>query len=355
MFRPLGSVWALVARLRASLYRRGWLQARRLDHPVVSVGALSVGGAGKTPTTALLASLLTDAGRRPAILSRGYRRSGNAPLLVSAGDGSGPLVDAAEAGDEPFWLASVLPHVVVAVAGKREQAARLATRAADVDLFILDDAFQHLRVARDANLLVVNPEAPFWEDSPMPAGRLRESIAAAERADAFLIIGDGPAASDWLGGRFPDAPRFELRAQRPRCWRLNEPAPAAESGRDPGGPLPEPEPINGPVVAFAGIARPQRFFEDLEAAGVALAERRTFADHHAFSATDIRDLASLAERRDAVALVTTEKDSVRLPAELPESPPIHIWGYRLSAVAPEALLDWLAERTDRTSTHRDAA
>jgi len=355
MFRLLGSVWALVARLRASLYRHGWLQRRRLDRPVVSVGALSVGGAGKTPTAALLASLLVEAGRRPAILSRGYRRRGNAPLLVSSGDGSGPLVDAAEAGDEPFWLASVLPGVVVAVAKKREQAADLATRAADVDLFILDDAYQHLRVARDANLLVVNPEAPFWEDSPMPAGRLRESVASAERADAFLIVGDGAAASEWLGRRFPDVPCFELRAQRPRRWKLDSPAPAADSGRHFDDPVLDPELNAGPAVAFAGIARPQRFFADVEAAGVALVERRSFADHHAFSSADIRDLAKLAEEHGAVALITTEKDSVRLPAELPESPPIHVWGYRLSAAAPEALLDWLTERTERSSPRKDAA
>ena len=204
MLSILGSTWGALARCRASLYESGWLRRHTLERPVISVGALSVGGAGKTPTTALLAGLLSEAGCRPAILSRGYKRSGAAPLLVSRGDGRGPIVAVTEAGDEPFWLASALPAVPVAVASHREEAAQVVLSAMTAaDVFLLDDGFQHLRVARDVNLLVVNPERPFWDDAPMPVGRLRESPAAATRADAFLIVGADAESTARLHERYP--------------------------------------------------------------------------------------------------------------------------------------------------------
>jgi len=342
MLGILGSTWGSVARLRAALYERGWLSQRRLEKPVISVGALSVGGAGKTPTTALLATLLAQAGLRPAILSRGYRRSGKEPLLVSSGDGRGPLVSAGRAGDEPFWLASVLPGVAVAVAARREEAAALAAAAGPVDVFLLDDGFQHLRVARDVDLLVVNPEAPFWSDRPLPSGRLREPATAAGRADAFLLVGDDRGAAEALGRRFVGTAQFELRRQPARCWRLAEAVPEAM-------PMPtsaDPD-LGGcagqPVFAFAGIARPQRFYDDLEDAGVTVCGRHTFADHHAYSTADLDAVATAAARAGAALLVTTEKDAVRLPDSLLEIP-VHVWGYRLATRDPERLVSWLMDR-----------
>jgi len=340
MLNILGATWGTLARLRASLYDNGLLRRHRLDLPVISVGGLSVGGAGKTPTTALLAALLYDAGFRPAILSRGYRRSGSEPLLVSAGDDRGPLVDAARAGDEPYWLAQVLPGVAVAVAARRENAARLAAADGRRDVFLLDDGFQHLRLARDANLLVVDPAAPFWDDAPMPAGRLRERPAAARRADAFLVVGTDADADRALQKGFGDRPRFTLQRQPASCWPLGRSAPAATpavSNEEDLGVAPAE-----PLFAFAGIARPARFFDDLERAGVDLRGHRTFNDHHRFSARDLDEVAAAARQAGATTLVTTEKDSVRMPAALPELP-ILVWGYRLAAEDPARLLQWLTE------------
>ena len=339
MFRILGYGWRAVAALRASLYEREWLPRHSLDRPVISVGALSVGGAGKTPTTAAIAALLLGAGYRPAILSRGYKRRGSAPLLVSRGDGAGPTVTVREAGDEPFWLASVLRPVPVAVAARREEAAEIVLGSAPVDVFLLDDGFQHLRVQRDVDLVVVRPDSPFWEDRPLPAGRLRESPAAADRATAFLIVGDAASGTgEMLERRFPGKPRFALGPQAPSTWPAGQDPPeatvavqaATDTARE----------IGGPAYAFAGIAHPKRFFHDLDGAGVRLTGSRGFADHHAYGKSDIVELAAAARRSGAQVLITTEKDAVQLPDELPDLP-VLVWSYRLSPADSQGLLAWL--------------
>jgi len=344
MHRLPAATWAALGRLRAALYRDGWLRTRKLERPVISVGALSVGGAGKTPATAMISSLLREAGHRPAILSRGYRRQGREPLLVSGGDGGGPRTTVGAAGDEPFWLASVLPRVPVAVAGRREEAARLALAAAEVDVFVLDDGFQHLRVARAADLLVVDAAAPFWRDLPMPTGRLRESPAAADRADALLLIGGDAEATAEARRRHPRLQSFLLAVEPPRAWRHGQPSPAA-GGAGPANPAALELP--SPVYAFAGIARPERFFGGLERAGLELSGRRAFPDHHAFGAGELAELEGAAAASGAQALVTTEKDAVRLPDPLPGAAglSIWVWGYRLAARDPEALLAWLCRRS----------
>ncbi len=352
MLRILGSTWGGFSRLRASMYERGWRTPRRLNKPVISIGALSVGGAGKTPATALVASLLQQAGVQPAILSRGYRRSGKEPLLVSSSDGRGPLVDYRAAGDEPFWLASALPGVAVAVAARREEAARLTS--ATTDVYLLDDGFQHIRVARDVDLLVVNPEAPFWTDRPLPAGHLREPPTAAERADAFLVIGDDPDTRTGLEHRAPGRDQFELTPQPPRCRQLAEPVPAATPTGSGGGPD-LGACLGRRVFAFAGIARPERFFRDLAAAGVDLCGQRAFADHHAYVADDLQAVTEAASAAGAEMLVTTEKDAVRIPQRATDRPspsadiPVGVWGYRLSAREPERLVDWLLSHAGLTS------
>ncbi len=343
MFRILGYGWRAVAALRARLYERGWLQRHSLDRPVISVGALSVGGAGKTPTTAAIAALLLDAGYRPAILSRGYKRRGSAPLLVSRGDGAGPTVTVREAGDEPFWLASVLRQVPVAVAARREEAAEIVLDSAPVDVFLLDDGFQHVRIQRDVDLVVVRPDSPFWEDRPLPAGRLRESPAAADRASAFLIVGDAASGTgEVLDRRFPGKPRFAFRPQTPGTWPARQDPPeatvAVQAATDPA------QEIGGPAYAFAGIAHPERFFHDLEESGVSVTGSRRFADHHAYSKSDIAELGAAAQRSGAQVLITTEKDAVRLPDELPDLP-VLVWGYRLSATDSHGLLAWLEGQT----------
>jgi tetraacyldisaccharide 4'-kinase len=247
-------------------------------------------------------------------------------------------------------MASVLPEVAVAVARRREEGARLALASGPRDVLLLDDGFQHLRVRRDADLLVVNPEAPFWEDTPVPSGRLRERPAAARRAHAFLLIGDDDAARAALAARFEDRPVFTLQRQPPRRWPAAEAPPTVSAATPPGRQDAAPA---VPVFAFAGIARPQRFFAELERHEVDVRGRRVFADHHPFRESDLAAVATAARRAGAEMLMTTEKDAVRLPPVLPDIP-VHVWGYRLAAREPRRLVDWL-RRQANLATRPDAA
>lgn len=353
MLTWLAAIWEAITSCRATLYERRWLRAHRLPRPVVAVGALAVGGSGKTPATALLARTLLEAGLRPAVLSRGYRRRSRGPVLVSAGDGTGPRVPEETSGDEPAWLARALPRTPVAVAARREQGALLALQATDVDVFVLDDAFQHLRVVREVDCLMLDAASPFWKDRPLPAGRLREGPDAAGRADAFLVLGDVETVLRDLETLHPGKPAFRLRPAGSGAWDLDVYRPDLAAGRRPDmdspGALPgeeslrQPSSLPGPLWAFAGIARPERFFHDLTTAGVELVGRRAFPDHHPYGATDLGAIAAAATTAGAAGIVTTEKDAARL-REAPADLPCWVWRYHLEAVESEALSRWLRQR-----------
>lgn len=330
---PLAMIWSTAARARVSAYDHGLLARRRLPRPAVSIGALEMGGTGKTPAVATVARVLRDRGLRPGILSRGYGRRSRGPVLVS--DGGDIRVDARQAGDEPTLYGRLIPGVPVAVAARREQAADLLLDATEIDVFLLDDGFQHVRVHRDADLLVVDSTAPFWEGAPPPAGRLREAPSGALRADAFLVTGDRQGAChEHLARRYPDRPVFALRTDEPGATSLPELAAA-----DPG---PPPQ----PVLPFCGIARPERFDRSLQAAAIAALPPVTFADHHWYAPSDIARLRATARRLGARALLTTEKDAVRLSPDEGD-PPIWVWRYRLEVTTPDELFRFLQQRLAR--------
>lgn len=329
---PASWLWAAVASLRVGLYERGVLGRTALTRPTVSIGALEMGGTGKSPATAAVARVLRGAGLRPGILSRGYGRSSSGPVLVS--DGDVVHADVRAAGDEPFLYARSLPGVPVAVAARREEAAALVLAATDVDVFVLDDAFQHVRVQRDADLLVVDAARPFWHQAPPPAGRLREGPGAARRAHAFLLAGEtAEPCRHRLERRFPGRPVFALRVEEPGATPLLAPAEAA-AGTPP-----------QPVLPFAGIARPERFEASLCTAGVDAREPVTFPDHHWYTRDEIRTLRAEARRLGARALLTTEKDAVRLHED-DEEPPIWVWRYRLQVSSPDELFGFLEPRLE---------
>jgi tetraacyldisaccharide 4'-kinase len=286
LLAPLAALFAWAADIRVRLYRRGLLPQRRLRGPVISVGNLSVGGSGKTPVVARIAAMLRDDGLPVAVLSRGHggRFRGEA-LIVS--DGRTVLADADTAGDEPVMLARALPGVVVAVGRRRDRVGRAVEARFGARVHVLDDGFQHLRLVRDLDLLCV--DASDLADLPLPAGRLREPPAAAARADLVLASGDAGPARAGLG-----ADRVLGLSRR------------AVGFCDLQG-APQPPPTR--PFAFAGIARPERFFEDVGAAG-----RMAFPDHHRFTAADLARVAERAAGSGADAMVTTAKDAARLPA-----------------------------------------
>ena len=292
LLAPFGALYGAAAAARAGAYRRGWLPQARLAGPVISVGNLSVGGSGKTPVVALVAAVLRDAGHPVSVLSRGYRGSFGGDCLV-VGDGQGVRAAPEEAGDEPVMLARALPGVVVAVGRRRDRVGRAVEARFGARVHVLDDGFQHLRLHR--NLDLVCASAGDLVDRPLPAGRLRESPSALARADLILFDGDRAALtalSDAHPGRVLRLRRRVLGFYGPDG--IERPAPAR------------------PFI-LSGIARPERFYGDVTPRVGHVAGAAIFADHHAYTATDLAGVESQASAAGADAIVTTAKDAVRLP------------------------------------------
>jgi tetraacyldisaccharide 4'-kinase len=290
-------LYGFALRLRNARYDRPGA-ALRAGVPVVSVGNITVGGTGKTPVVAWIAKHLLDWGLSPAVVSRGYGgRAGRGPLLVSAGEGA--LHPAAHCGDEPHQLARALPGVRVVVGSDRPAGAELARRGG-ADVVVLDDGFQHRRLARDLDILLIDAKDPFGNGHLLPAGPLREPLDALGRADLFLLTRSTPEQE------YPEIERV-LR-------RHNRRAPVLMAGHARAGfvtlqgtPSIRPE----RALAFCGIGNPESFRADLVAEGIELVDFRAFPDHHAYTAGEIHELAAAASAARAMAL-TTEKDLARL-------------------------------------------
>jgi tetraacyldisaccharide 4'-kinase len=262
---------------------------RRLGAPVISVGNLTVGGSGKTPLVGEIARLLIGMGERPSILSRGYGRAEPTDGVVVVSDGRDTLTDVAHAGDEPYMLARAVPRAVVVVNASRYLAGRVAEARFGCTVHLLDDGFQHLGLMREVDLLVA-PPADFQHTRTLPFGRFREPLDAAAAADALLVptgdLGDG-AARDRMAARLGVRQAFSFTRT------VDPPADSCS------------------VLAFAGIAKPEDFFAELERAGWQLAGRRAFSDHHIYSPQELDALQREAQKLGA-SLVTTSKDFVKI-------------------------------------------
>ncbi len=325
--RPLSPLYALLMSFRAWLYAKGLKRQVRLPLPVISVGNLSMGGTGKTPMVIYLARLLKKAGRRPAVISRGYGGSSKKEInIVSKEDGE-ILLSAEEAGDEPVLLAQEL-KIPVITGRRRTITGRYIVEQGLADILIMDDGFQHLALARDLNLVLFNAAAlpeHFWV---FPGGPWRESKTALKRADCFVINGANNINEDKiddfclkLAKAYPGRPVFRGHY-------------TADSLIDPQGvqrPLSALPP--GPLLAFCGIARPESFFQTLKAiSGSRGIVTVSFKDHHAFQERDMISLARQARETGYAALITTEKDQVKLNAF---SSPLPAWVLRVKLTIPQ--------------------
>jgi tetraacyldisaccharide 4'-kinase len=309
------------ARLRRRLYELPGA-VRQVELPVISVGNLTVGGTGKTTIAAWLVRRLQEHGHRPAVVSRGYLgRAGRGPLVVSRGEG--PRVEASVSGDEPYLLARSLPGAQVIAGSDRIEGCRAAATAG-ADVVVLDDGFQHLRLGRDLDLVLLDAHSPFGNYRLLPAGSLREPASGLSRADAVLIT------------RSRSQESFEVLERVVR--RYHREVPILRSGHRCSGFVdPEGNPVDPPVrvVAFCGIGNPDAFVTDLAGQGVQVAAFRPFRDHHAFTAEDWRSLVEMARFHDA-SLLTTEKDLVRLTPELRQAADAEVAAMRIEAVVHDA-------------------
>jgi len=293
----MGSLYATGAAWRRQWYLRDPARRRRLRQPVVSIGNLSVGGSGKTPIVALIARLLIDQGERPSILSRGYGRQRECDGVTIVSDGTEVRATVETAGDEPLMLARMVPRARVLVGASRYVAGRLAEEQLRATVHLLDDGFQHFELERDVDLLVTSEDD--LSDSPLPGGRLRESLLAAASADAALVYAGYGAEADRIGRALglPTVFRADRALGVPRLVATGDTVVVPTDER---------------VFGVAGIGRPERFFDSLESAGWRVVGKMAFRDHHPFTVRDISRVSAAVRSTGATIVMTTEKDAVRL-------------------------------------------
>ncbi len=301
LLTPLSPVYGAIVRTRVAAFRRGLLKSERCGIPVVSVGNVTFGGTGKTPMVITLVKDLIARGHRSAVLTRGYGRTGSEPLVLT-----GPEIQASvtEAGDEPLELAQRLPGVPIVVDADRVRGGRLAAELG-ADIAILDDGFQHLRLCRELDLVLLDAGDPWGGNRLPPRGRLREPVEALGRATAVIITKVDPAADQppqdivrRIAAIRSDLPVFAVRLVPQRV-------------RTPDGWVDPMELRGRRVFAVAGLGRPEGFRTLLEFTGAEVVGHRWFADHHLYGPEDRAWIAREARSYDAL-VVTTAKDSVKL-------------------------------------------
>jgi len=312
---PLSMLYGGITQVRVWLYEKGILRVTKLHRPVISVGNLTVGGTGKTPMVIWLAERLLAEGKRVGILSRGYKGRGGTS-------------------DEIELMKSHLPQRVLFGVGENryEQGKKLEPH---VDVFLLDDAFQHLQLARDVNILLVDASRPLAKQTMLPTGRLREPISAMTRADVLVFtrtetVPGTTAAVD----RFQEYPVFSA-ATRLLGFRLLGNQAELLSVENLGA---------GPFYAFCGIGNPSAFFHDLKNWGLPLADHCEFPDHHRYDARDAAELQAAARSAGAKVFITTEKDAQNLAGIRFSDFPVYTTAIDLQIAKETALLEFIHEK-----------
>ena len=312
----IAALYAAAARRRREWYADRPHLRRRLRHPVISIGNIAAGGRGKTPFTASIVRLLLAQGERPAVLSRGYARTAPEDGVVVVRDALGMRADLARAGDEPFMLARQLPGGIVVVSPDRYMAGRLAEHHLGATVHVLDDGFQHFQLDRDIDIVLV--AGADLSAQTFPAGRLREPADVLIAADAIVALDHGVKPPD------PATAVFDVHRAA---------GPAVFDGRQPGS--------RASCFAFAGIAEPEGFFSTLRVSGVEVAGTRSFPDHHPYSARDVAAIFAAAEAAGAAAVLTTEKDHVRLLPHRPFRMPVGWVPLTMEPEPADAFRQWL--------------
>jgi len=306
---PVGWLFFALVRLRRLAYQRGWLRSKQLPVPVIVIGNLIAGGAGKTPLTLWLAQHLQALGRKPGIVSRGYGRTDHSIQKVGAGR------TAFEVGDEPLLLAQRSGCPVFVGADRGTAADALLRDHPECDVILCDDGLQHLRLARDVEILVMDRRG-LMNGWPLPAGPLRETVARLAQVDALVLHDNDQVRMDGV-------PTYQMHLSGTHFYRLDEPD--HQVG---------PEALQGlHLHAFAGIGEPQRFFDHLFALGITC-ETHAFADHHRYSSADLNFSGD--------ALLTTEKDALKCVG-LTDVP---IWVLPVEAVVEPDLARFVLEKID---------
>ena len=297
---PLSALYGVITRTRLSMYRRGTFRTTKLTQPVISVGNITTGGTGKTPLVEWLARMLANNGRRVAVLTRGYgRERAHERVLVS--DGQAVFSTPEQAGDEAFLEATNLKGLAAVISdANRIAAAEDAVKHLHTNCFVLDDGFQHLRLARDLDIVTIDATNPWGGGRLLPEGRLREPLTGLRRADCIVLTRvdqvDDISSIEQELRQLISCPIFTSRMKTRRVTPLNEPSAK----------------VANPVGAFCGIGNPDSFFTHLRREGYEPIFKKPLRDHQAYSQQLIDSIINEAEQSGARSLLTTAKDAVKL-------------------------------------------
>jgi tetraacyldisaccharide 4'-kinase len=318
------------------------LKVHKLSCPVISVGNLAVGGTGKTPLVIWLARFLLEEGWRVGVVSRGYKGEETKKVLVVS-DGRNILAGSDISGDEPQLLARRLPGIPVLCSTKRALAAEAAVKEFQCEVVILDDGFQHRFVARNLDVVMLDSRYPFGDGSLFPRGILREQTTALTRAQVLVLsrFDDSKQAEQShknLVGQWPDKTVVTAAHRATRLFKATTQ-----------GELPLSSVKNKRLAAFAGIGRPDDFFRTIRDLGADLVHTTALPDHHPLTVELLASLVEEASAQKPELWLTTEKDWVRLPSDLPDSMELMILAVEIDLNGDSSLLKAVVRRSLTTS------
>jgi len=323
-FAFLSLFYLLGINIRNFLYEKKFLKSRKLEAYVISIGNLTTGGTGKTPLTIKIARFLAkQPGNRVAVLSHGYGGKLSTKTTNIISDGKNIFYTPHLAGDEPYLIAENTRDVTVVTGRNRYNSGREAIEKFSSNILILDDGYQHIKLQRDLNILVVDCNKRFGNNLVLPAGPLREPVSQIKRADRIIVVNKNPFDKvseencrnyvEFLKNKY-NKPVFQSNFVNIGIYNLKDKS-LLESGSS--------------VYAFAGIAQPDSFFNELTRSGYQAIKTREYTDHHLYTTDDINYIIKEARLVGAHAIVTTEKDAVKISALLNDSYDIPIYALKL--------------------------
>jgi len=332
---PLAPLYAIAVRAKNRAFDADPEKAKRVPLPVLSIGNLSVGGTGKTPIALHLAQALEKMGHKNVIISRGYGgRRGVDPMDVT------PKSDPSETGDEPAMMARRLgPNRVIVGRSRHAAALRAISSIPEAKLLIMDDGFQHRKLHRDIDLLLLDGTRKWGNGRLLPLGDLREPMTGAKRAHALIVTRCSKTNKDevekWWSDFGSGGPIFYVD------FHIATVRDAATGKR-----LALPAEL-GPLFAFCALGHPQAFYADLQTAGLTLVGTKSFRDHKALSPSKIARLAALAADSGATGLICTEKDAVKLTTAHIAANGLPIWVAEQEVQGEAGLVEWIVDSLNR--------
>ncbi len=330
LLHAMSLVYGLGVMITLYFYRSGILKRHHLACKVISLGNITVGGTGKTPTAQRLASIIRDLGYRVVILNRGYRAGWKGNVGVVS-DGRKIYMSVNEAGDEAYLLAKSLPGVPVIIGRDRTETGEYAIARFNAQFIILDDAYQHWQLERDLDIVLIDTLNVFGNNRILPRGTLREPLENLDRAKVFLLTKVDQSSDDareqikeTLSVYNPEALVVES-VHKPKCF-----VEVADWYRDfRSNPVELQTIADKVVVAFSGIGNPSSFEQTIMDIGAADVCGIRYQDHHLYTMAEMQYIMEQAVEKGAVALITTEKDAVKIPAEFIHSErplPVYVLG-----------------------------